>query len=1228
MKNNKNVRAFPKLLASTFASVATLFTFADTFAYDITLTPLPAFDDPCYDAFRSASLTEAGAFVSYGPYFFDANNTGCPEAPVPKPFYQFDVNLQQGERIAPAASQPNFSATAVSTQESGRYTAVSGVDRDATGQIIDSGVYLRDNTTQLFQKLPQLSGFLNGWDISQSKVQTKTTVFGPSGVRIVTDHEFDITASTLSSTLRPVASPSSVPVELQSEDGSFDIIQVSNTLLQRDNVTGQVQEIETIPINGLSPSSVNAQSLSTSGNALVWQAYYDLPSELEPVSYLFRSDLISGNTVVIPGSESCPRDINRLELPLGNFCGSRAQISGNGRFVAFVQASSKVGPNPVNPPIGGTVHPRSLVFYDTESNASEVAVENTCSAYWDDQSLPSFCLLAGFVTDLSFDGLSMLLINGDSSAFNNPFYETLPTLIEITPSVIPVPEVRISSRPVYEGDSSPAIALNLSRASANPVSVTIESMNGEATAIDDYVALQQTVSFNPGETHVSIPISLIDDQITEDAERFTVRITNATGADIAVDRTAVLVRDDDISRTVSIANLTVNEWETDFRPNDEIPVTLSASADTSVFVYLAIREGTAELNSDFRILTSVVQFDPGETTKFIPIDIRDDQLSETTETFEVEIIGVTAGTQIGNSLAVVTINDNDVPPSGNPGIRIGDSLANEDNAPYDEEITLLLSPVSTQAVTVTATTRSGSAAEGSDFVASTQTVTFAPGEDFKSIPVTILDDGLSEGRESFSVEITNATGAAINDAVARVTIADGAEDPNQRWVKFAPASQSNYVVSEANGVATVNLQLLGDNDQIVNVDVRTRALSATEGADYIFTTQTVSFLPGDRTATLNVPIVQDQTVESGETFVVEILSVEGAIIRDPDDAVTMIVILDDDETTLVPELSINDVTVTEGDGVVQVPVLLSQASSQDVTVSVFTRNVTAQGGQDFYGFTKSVTIPAGATTANVSLTVLDDATAESTETLQLRLFNEQGATVVDNAGTVSILDNDQQTIPDLSIDDVSVSEDDGTVLVPVRLSQVSSQPVTVSVFTRSISAQGGQDYFGFTKSVSIPAGATSANVSLTLRDDAVPENSETMQLRLFGAQGATIVDNAGTVTILDDDQPTALELTIDDASISEGDGIVQVPIRLSQAGSQAVTVSVFTRSISAQGGQDYYGFTKSVTIPAGAIAANVSLTVLDDTAVESVETMQLRLFDAQGATIVDGVGTISINDND
>jgi len=1228
MQTHKAIRAVPNLLASVLAGAATLFTVSNALAYDITLTPLPAFDDPCYDAFRSASLTETGGFVSYGPYFFDANNTGCPEDPVPKPFYEFDVNLQQGGRIAPTASQPNFSANVVSTQESGRYTAFSGSDRDAAGQVVDSGVYLRDNATQLFEKLPQLGGLLTGWDISQTKVQTTSTIFDPSGVRIYTDHEFDITTNTLASNRRPVAAPAGVPIVLQSEDGIFDIIQVANTLLQRDKVSGQVLEIEALPINGLMPSSVDAQSLSTSGSVLVWQAYYDLPSALEPVGYLFRSDLISGNTVVIPGSESCPRDINRPELPLGNFCGDRAQISGNGRFVAFVQASSKVGSNPANPPIGGTVHPRSLVIYDSESNASEVAVEETCSAYWDDKSLPSFCSLAGFVTDISFDGLTMVLINGDSSAFNNPFYNTLPMLVEITPTVTSLPEVRISSRPVYEADGSPAIALNLSRASANTVSVTVESQDGEATEIDDYVALQQTISFNPGETHVTVPISLIDDQISEDAERFSVRITNATGADVAVGSTAVLINDDDVSRTVSIADLAVNEWETDFRLNEEVPVTLSQAADSPVFAYLAIREGTADINSDFRILTSVVQFAPGETSSFVPIDIRDDQLSETSETLEIEIIGVTAGTEIGSSLATVTINDNDVPPAGDPRIMISNSLADEGDAPYDDEITLLLSPVSTQPVTVTATTRSGTATEGSDFVATTETVTFAPGEDFKSFPVTILDDGLSEGRESFSVEITSATGAAIGDAVGRVTITDGAEDPGRRWVKFAPASQSNNLVSEDSGSATVNLQLFGANDQIVNVEVRSRAVSATEGTDYSFSTQTLSFFPGERTATLNVPIVQDQTVESGETFVLEIVAVEGAYIRDPDDAVTMVIILDDDEMALVPELSIDDVSVTEGDGVVQVPVQLSQASSQDVTVSVFTRNVTAQGGQDFYGFTKSITIPAGATTANISLTLLDDAIAESTETLQVRLFDVQGATLVDNAGTISILDDDQQAPLELSIDDVSVSEGDGTVQVPVRLSQAGSQAVTVSVFTRSISAVGGQDYFGFTKIVTIPAGATSTSVSLTLRDDTVSENTETLQLRLFGAQGATILDNTGTVSILDNDQAVTPDLSIDDASVSEGDGIVQVPVRLSQAANQAVTVSVFTRSLSAQGGQDYYGFTKSVTIPAGATTANVSLTVLDDTVVESVETMQLRLFGAQGATLVDGVGVISINDND
>jgi len=252
------IRVTPNLLATVIASVTTLITVSNAMAYDITLTPLPAFDDPCHDAFQSASLTETGSFVSYGPYFFDANNTGCPEAPVPKPFYQFDANLQQGGRIAPTASQPNFSANAVSTQESGRYTAVSGFDRDAGGQTIDSGVYLRDNTTQLYEKLPQLDGFLSGWDISQTKVQTTTTRFGASGVRIFTDHEFDITTDTLVSTLRPVPVTAGVPVLFQSEDGSFDIIRIANTLLKRDKVNGQVLEIEALAINGLLPSSVNA----------------------------------------------------------------------------------------------------------------------------------------------------------------------------------------------------------------------------------------------------------------------------------------------------------------------------------------------------------------------------------------------------------------------------------------------------------------------------------------------------------------------------------------------------------------------------------------------------------------------------------------------------------------------------------------------------------------------------------------------------------------------------------------------------------------------------------------------------------------------------------------------------------------------------------------------------------------------------------------------------------
>ena len=74
-----------------------------------------------------------------------------------------------------------------------------------------------------------------------------------------------------------------------------------------------------------------------------------------------------------------------------------------------------------------------------------------------------------------------------------------------------------------------------------------------------------------------------------------------------------------------------------------------------------------------------------------------------------------------------------------------------------------LSRTATAQVTVDYTTRDGSAQADSDYTAKSGTLTFQAGESSKTIEVAVLDDSHDEGEETFTLALSNASGAADRD---------------------------------------------------------------------------------------------------------------------------------------------------------------------------------------------------------------------------------------------------------------------------------------------------------------------------------------------------------------------------------------------------------------------------------------------------------------------------------
>jgi hypothetical protein len=232
----------------------------------------------------------------------------------------------------------------------------------------------------------------------------------------------------------------------------------------------------------------------------------------------------------------------------------------------------------------------------------------------------------------------------------------------------------------------------------------------------------------------------------------------------------------------------------------------------------------------------------------------------------------------------------------------------------------------------------------------------------------------------------------------------------------------------------------------------------------------------------------------------------------------------DNDTPAGVSVSINDVALAEGaSGRVSAvfAVSLSGPSSQKVAVDYTTVDGTATAGQDYVTKSGTVNIPAGVTSASVQVQVIGDRDHEPDETLFVNLSNATNATISDGQGLATIV-NDDPPPPSLSIGDVAVVEGhSGRVdaVFTVSLSAPSNQKVIVDYNTADGTARAPEDYVTRSGKLNIPAGTTTASITVRVKGDTSIEPDETLFVNLSNATNATISDGQGLATIVNDDPP-------------------------------------------------------------------------------------------------------------
>src|SRR5262249_48581893 len=133
----------------------------------------------------------------------------------------------------------------------------------------------------------------------------------------------------------------------------------------------------------------------------------------------------------------------------------------------------------------------------------------------------------------------------------------------------PAPWLSISDRNVTEGNTGTRAAgfiVNLSFASAEPVTVAYATADGSATAGSDYQATSGTLTFAPGETSKVITVLVNGDPLGEPTETFFVNLSSPTNVALGRRQAIGTIADDDPRISITDADVSVTEGNTGTRP--------------------------------------------------------------------------------------------------------------------------------------------------------------------------------------------------------------------------------------------------------------------------------------------------------------------------------------------------------------------------------------------------------------------------------------------------------------------------------------------------------------------------------------------------------------------------------------------------------------------------------------------------------------------------------------
>src|SRR3954451_13065363 len=350
-----------------------------------------------------------------------------------------------------------------------------------------------------------------------------------------------------------------------------------------------------------------------------------------------------------------------------------------------------------------------------------------------------------------------------------------------------------------------------------------------------------TVTFNAGETQKTIPVTIVNNS-TANAPNKTIvfRMSSASpaGTQLKNNPMTVTIVDDEGPGQIDFATSAYTVLESGGYATVTVTRTGASNLSESVqYTTGAAASSPATPTADYTPISTpqTLTFAPGEMSKSFQVQITDDSNAESTENVNLvlsnpqNLSGGAPPTLGANNPATLAINDDDVSV-----FSFQSTLFSAGESSGNATITVKRTGATNIAASVNySTAGGGTASAGSDYTATSGTLNFAAGQTQKTFTVAITPDTTDEPNETVNLSLSNG-------ATAELSIVD--DDNPTESVQF---SDTSYSVNEADGTATITVELSHALGVATTVHYATSDNTATGGSDYAAGSGTLTFNPGD-----------------------------------------------------------------------------------------------------------------------------------------------------------------------------------------------------------------------------------------------------------------------------------------------------------------------------------------------------------------------------------------------